>query len=69
MVSTHEAIMATQGVLVAVSSGIPVSRGMCLRTVVDADHDIEPLRLHQSEDFQESPQAFLEKRQPRYQGR
>jgi hypothetical protein len=70
----HEAIMAQpkmvqNGRAMTISSGVRVSRWMCLRTVVDADHYIEPLRLQQSEDFQESTQASLEKRQPRYPGR
>jgi hypothetical protein len=54
------------GLSVEISSGVRVNRSMCLRT---ADHYIESLRVHQSEVFPESPQAFPEKRQPRYQGR
>jgi enoyl-CoA hydratase/carnithine racemase len=53
----------------AVRSAVRVSRWAWLRTAAEADYYVQSLRLHQSEDFQESTQAFMEKREPQYKGR
>ncbi|MFQ5878864.1 MAG: enoyl-CoA hydratase/isomerase family protein [Dehalococcoidia bacterium] len=53
----------------AVRSGVRVSRWPWVRLVAEADMYIQPLRLHTTDDFQESARAFVEKREPLYRGR
>ncbi len=52
----------------AVRSGVRVSRWPWVRMVAEADYYLQPLRLHLSEDFEESSRAFVEKRKPVYRG-
>ena len=52
----------------AVRSGVRVSRWPWARMVAEADYYLQPLRLHLSEDFEESSRAFVEKRKPVYRG-
>ena len=53
----------------AVRSGVRVSRWQWVRAVAEADYYVQPLRLHLSEDFEESSQAFVQKRKPVFHGR
>lgn len=52
-----------------VRAGVRVSRWQWVRAVSEADYYIQPLRLHLSEDFEESSRAFVQKRKPTFHGR
>ena len=53
----------------AVRSGVRVTRWPWVRRAAEADYFQAPLKLHLSEDFEESSNAFVEKREPKYKGR
>ena len=52
----------------AVRAGVRVTRWPWIQSTAQADHYQAALHLHQTEDFQESARAFVEKRQPKYKG-
>ncbi|MER3407365.1 MAG: enoyl-CoA hydratase [Nitrososphaera sp.] len=53
----------------AVRAGVRATRWPWLKAVLEADYYIQPLRLHMTEDFEESSRAFVEKRKPVYRGK
>jgi len=50
-------------------AGVRLSRRQWVQPAADADMYIQTLKLHLTEDFKESSQAFVEKRQPQYKAR
>lgn len=50
-------------------AGVRLSRHQWVQPSADADMYIQPLKLHLSEDFQESSRSFVEKRPPVYRAR
>ncbi len=53
----------------AVRSGVRVLRWERSKLVAEADYYVQALRLHLTEDFEESARSFVEKREPTYHGR
>jgi enoyl-CoA hydratase/carnithine racemase len=53
----------------AVRAGVRISRWTWVRMSAEADLYLQPLKLHLTEDFQESSRSFVEKRRPSYRGR
>jgi enoyl-CoA hydratase/carnithine racemase len=53
----------------AVRSGVRVTRWQWSRSAAEADYYQAALRLHLTEDFEESSRSFVEKRPPEYKGR
>ena len=53
----------------AVRSGVRVTRRPWVRAAAEADYYQTALRLHLTEDFEESARAFMEKREPIFKGR
>ena len=52
----------------AVRAGVRVVRWPWVRRAAEADYYQAALRLHRSQDFQESARAFVEKRDPVFKG-
>jgi enoyl-CoA hydratase/carnithine racemase len=50
-------------------AGVRLSRRQWVQPSADADMYLQPLKLHLSEDFQESSRSFVEKRPPVYRAR
>ncbi len=50
-------------------AGVRLTRRQWVQPSADADMYIQPLKLHLSEDFKESSQAFVEKRAPEYRAK
>ena len=50
----------------AARSGVRLTRRQWVQPLYDANMYIQPLRLHQTEDFQEASRSFVEKRAPEY---
>ena len=50
-------------------AGVRVTRRQWVQSSADADLYGQPLKLHQTKDFKESSQSFVEKRPPVYQAR
>ena len=53
----------------AVRAGVRVTRWPWVRAAAEADYYQAALRLHNSQDFEESARSFVEKRPPSYTGR
>ena len=53
----------------AVRAGVRITRWAWVRLAAEAELYLQPLRLHLTEDFNESSRAFVEKREPVYRGR
>ncbi len=50
----------------AARSGVRLTRRQWVQPLYDANMYIQPLKLHQTEDFQEASRSFVEKRAPEY---
>ncbi len=50
-------------------AGVRLTRRQWVQPAADADMYIQSLKLHLTEDFKESSQAFVDKRKPQYQAR
>ena len=50
-------------------AGVRLTRRQWVQPAADADMYIQTLKLHLTEDFKESSQSFVEKRQPEYKAR
>ncbi len=50
-------------------AGVRLTRRQWVQPAADADMYIQSLKLHRTEDFKESSQAFVEKRKPQYQAK
>ena len=53
----------------AARSGVRLSRNQWIIPAINADFYLQPLRLHDTEDFKEATQSFVEKRPPNYQAK
>ena len=50
-------------------AGVRLTRRQWVEPLYDANMYVQPLRLHQTEDFQEASRSFVEKRAPEYKAR
>ncbi|MFL2645192.1 MAG: enoyl-CoA hydratase/isomerase family protein [Dehalococcoidia bacterium] len=53
----------------AARSGVRLSRNQWIIPAINADLYLQPLNLHDTEDFQEATKSFIEKRPPNYQAK
>ena len=63
------ALKVLQAPPLASRAGVRLTRRQWVQPAADADMYIQPLKLHLTEDFKESSQAFVEKRPPVYRAR
>ena len=53
----------------AARSGVRLSRNLWMQSAINADLYLQPLKLHDTDDFKEATQSFIEKREPNFKAR